>query len=215
MQQKNKLLSSHSLRIALLLVILIISVFRLTNHDTQAHAHPTFSGNMLLVNNREELAVCVKVLSGEDVAVPETLSNDVTSVLKQQLPSHPRWSELGYDQFPIQVDVGCPTTAYLLQPGSAHPLLPGAAKAQIPVPRVEIPSLYRIHLYIVSEEVIKQVFEGADLRNAPQEMICEGHECFEITSALYLTPEEAMNAEILRNRLERILALNLVDVAGE
>lgn len=215
MQQNNKSPFSYTVRLSVLLIILILTLFRVTANLTQAHTHATLSGNMLLASNREELAVCVEVIDGTSQVTLQTLANNVNIALDQQISAHPRWSELGYDKFPNRVDASCPTAPYLLQPGAAHPLLPGSEKAEVPVPMVEVPSPYRIHLYVVFSEEIMQAFGASDLRSAPQEMLCDGTQCFEVTSALYLTPEETMNSEILKDRLERILALNLVDVKGE
>lgn len=99
-----------------------------------------------------------------------------------------------------------------MQSGTAHPLLPDSEKAEIPVPEAIIPSPYRIHVYVVSSDIIENVFGDADLRSAPQEMLCITNECFEVTSALYLTPSEIRDSQVVQDRFERILALNLVDV---
>jgi hypothetical protein len=215
MLQKIKTLLSNPFRLSLLIVIICLFFLRLAILTTEAHVPVTLSGNMLLASNRETLGVCVEIVDDVDLVTAQSLANTVNFLLDNQIPSHARWSELGYENFQVQVDAGCPTDAYLLEPGAAHPLLPDSQKAKIPVPIIEVPSLYRIHLYIVSSALIKQVFGEADLRSAPQEMICEGFECFEVTSALYLTPDEAVNVEILRDRLERVLALNLADVEGK
>ena len=211
----KRLISPPKIRVGFWLFVFSFALlWRLTIQPSLAHTHPSSSGNMLLASNREELAICVDVLFGAEGVPPQGLANQIRDLLDNPIKAHPRWSELGYDQFQTRVEIGCPTEAYLIQPGAAHPLLPWGIEATTWVSNVETPSPYRVHVYVVSPTVIKNSFRGTDLRYAPQEYICENGDCFEVTGAVYLSPSEALNPQFVQNRLERILALDLADVEG-
>lgn len=181
----------------------------------QIAASASFSDNPLITSNRDDLAFCVNVVDGQLNVKSEEVANLVQVALEGPIKTHPRWAETGYDRFPVRVEVDCPSEAYLLRSGAFHPLLSGMGESEaVPVPRVDIPSSFRIHIYIVPQRDIENAFLGTDLRSAPQEMLCAESQCVEVTSAIYLTAEEAVNLEIVQDRLERILSLNLVDILG-
>lgn len=194
---------------------IVLSAFLGSTATSSGHARATLSGNMLLASNRSDLALCTDVVIGTAGDIPpQQVAEQVEGVLMNQVRHHPRWHMLGYDQFPIRVEVDCPSEAYLLQPGAQHPIVSGDLP-ETRVPITDEPSPFRVHLYVVSQEQIQRIFFGTNHRVAPQEMLCEERECFEVTSALYLSPEEVFNQQDLRDGLERVLALNLTEVLPE
>lgn len=214
MQQiKRNFILSFTVSIAILTIAFLTRATDPTHADSDIHS----TDNALLTSNRNTLAFCVEVAETLNTVSPKELVREVTHLLDNELRSHPRWSEQGYDQFPIKVEVGCPTVAYLSQPGAVHPLLTADIEKLVAAPNmsVETPSPYRIHIYVLHEDLVSNAFSGTDMRSAPQEMLCEKNECFEVTSSLYLTPEESLDSQVLKNRIQRILALDLTDVQGE
>lgn len=195
-------------------VILTVS-FLIKPSVTYSHteSQATLSGNALLASNRSELAFCIDEADLEQDISLESLASNVQSLIETQIKTTPRWSELGYDQFSIKVDVGCPGEPYLLQPGAIHPLLSGSSTSSTTsVPMANIPSPYRVHIYVVSQTAVQSLFGEADMRSSPEEMLCAGNVCYEVTSGVYLTPENVNNLQVLRNRIERVLAIDLTDI---
>lgn len=204
----------RGLRFSLTISVLIVCfalLARLALDRVRADTPVSLSENSLLTTNRQQLALCVELTDFEDTAFSEDLTDRVRRVLNDRIQDHPRWKELGYNNYELRVEIDCPGEPYLLMPGATHPLLQGEAEGS-PVPSVEIPSPFRIHVYIVNEETIQTAFVGTDLRSAPQEMLCEANQCFEVTTGLYLSAREAMNLRSLRDRLERALAISLIDL---
>lgn len=184
---------------------------------TVTHSHTesqvTLSGNALLASNRSELAFCIDKADLEQDISLERLADNLQIALAK-VKDAPRWREIGYDQFSMKVDVGCPRKPYLLQPGATHPLLSGEAPT-VQIPMTDKPSPYRVHVYIVPQTEIQDSFGLADMRSSAEEMLCTGNVCYEVTSGIYLTLQDATNLQILQNRVERVLAIDLTDITGQ
>lgn len=150
---------------------------------------------------RADVAVCVQVANpGRDSAravavVRETLTNKTAN--------SPAWDAGLYRDKKIRVDAGCPSTPFLLTHGAKHPVLHGGDMPKV----VQKLTPYQAYVVIVSEEDINRHFGSSGVRIAPQEMMCQGPNCREITAALYLSPDELSNSHILEDGLLRVLGL--------
>lgn len=51
--------------------------------------------------------------------------------------------------------------------------------------------------------------------SSAEEMLCTGNVCYEVTSGIYLTLQDATNLQVLQNRVERVLAIDLTDITGQ
>lgn len=57
------------------------------------------------------------------------------------------------------------------------------------------------------EDLAKVIKSTPDVRRVPQEMVCRGHQCGEVTTGLYLTPEEVQNTAFLVDWLTKAMGL--------
>ena len=60
---------------------------------------------------------------------------------------------------------------------------------------------YGLFVFVMPLSEIKQLLGGLSRRYVPQEIMCEGDVCGEVTKAIYLTPEEVANGGFLVDRL--------------
>jgi hypothetical protein len=175
-------LASRRLTIGLLLAIaLAIGVgYRwsgvASGHDGE-HLDPTTA---LLTNNRPGLKICVQsLLPGVEVAaVQRQLTARMADVSK-----HPDFSRGGLNRQPVAIDAGCPSGPTIAEPGYTRGDKIGAPAI------VKEPSPYRLFIFVASEEQIARAFDWQP-HLTPQELICEGGGCAEVTTALYLTPQQ-------------------------
>jgi hypothetical protein len=79
----------------------------------------------------------------------------------------------------------------------------GNARSQI----VAIPSQYRVHVYLLPQDQATNIFGNSPLRSTVQEMLCEETTCGEVTTGLYLSPQELQNRQFLKAVLERAIGL--------
>lgn len=136
----------------------------------------------LLTSNRSSLSICL------DSKIAE-ISNETLRLLVdltlQRVKQHPHFAAAGLSSGMPRVSVGCPGPARILMPGFDWES--GYATGQ-PL-AVTQPSEYRTFVFLVPR---KQATHrgGYVFHNAAQEMLCDHSGCSEVTSALYLTPED-------------------------
>lgn len=150
------------------------------------------TGNALLTNNRDQLNICVEISTS---SFPKELENkDLSTLLEKwintDLKEHPDWKSKGFDGYRLNITNGCPFTPFLLQDGAKHPIFSGEI---VPSRYIEEPSPYRFAVFVVDQSIIEKHFKGINSRWGPEELLCEGEECNEVTSAIYLTVDEVKN----------------------
>ncbi len=70
------------------------------------------------------------------------------------------------------------------------------------------PSRYRLFVFVAPSDQLAQAFpRQPKTRETPQEVLCTGHACVEVTTAVYLTPEELTNQPVLLRALVRGVGL--------
>jgi hypothetical protein len=66
------------------------------------------------------------------------------------------------------------------------------------VPEVDVPSRFRVHVYVMPEDTLADLIKGNhDIRSAPQEAVCENDKRFTVTEGIYLSPSELAHQNFL------------------
>jgi hypothetical protein len=158
---------------------------------------------------RDRLAICVQAVeiesvlspTGEEVLQPVRGDPAIESEAKAQVEAaltevakHPSWEPAGFGKASPQIDIGCPSDPLVTRPGmqwaNAQPF------GDIPGPHVSQPSFYRVFVFIMpSLNHVDHLLGGTSRRVAVQEFLSanlykEGPTLVEVTSAIYVTPEE-------------------------
>lgn len=152
------------------------------------HGDNMFIGGTLLTKNRSKMIVCVENVSsnrGKDVSNEKNVKK-IEKQIQKLSNENKRYKEVYYDSVDVEVTAGCSFTPFLNDPSNSHPLYGGGSGDRV----VEQPSKESLGIFIVDQDVIDKNFAKAPNRWSPEELICEGHECFEVTKGIYLTPDE-------------------------
>jgi hypothetical protein len=159
-----------------------------------------------LAPNRERLAICVDGVGDAAAAISEG-REQVESALAV-VASHPLFERAGLGAAQPVVDEGCPHDPYLLEPGVYwEDGIPIAGAGRV-VPEV---SIYRLFVFLVTPADLARAIDGTrPVRSAAEEMLCAGHQCWEVTTGIYLTPDEAADEAFLVEWLLRGLGLELI-----
>uniref|UniRef100_A0A831X2F6 Uncharacterized protein n=1 Tax=Thermorudis peleae TaxID=1382356 RepID=A0A831X2F6_9BACT len=164
-----------------------------------------FTDGLLLTTNRDRLALCVEPVAAPTVDL-EVARQRMDAALAT-LTQHPHWRPAGLAQNAPVVEIGCPGKPYLLEPGVS---VKGGKPTGDPVAqRVDVPSRFRVFVYILPEPELARIFGDTSIRRAPQEMFCEGDSCAEVTTGLYLSPREVHDAPFLSDQLAKVIGLEL------
>ncbi|MGG1664276.1 hypothetical protein [Brevibacillus sp. NRS-1366] len=152
------------------------------------HEDNMFVGGTLLTKNRSKMIVCVDNVStirGKDVSNDKIVKR-IEKQIEKLSKGHKRYKEVNYHLVDVEVTAGCSFTPFLNDPNNSHPLYGGGGGDRV----VDQPSEESLGIFIVDQEIIDKNFKKATNRWSPEELICEGHECFEVTKGIYFTPDE-------------------------
>lgn len=150
-----------------------------------------------------EVALCVQVVNVPSVD-QERMISSVKDAMETSVVKHANWPK--YMEAPnkvIRVNGGCPSNPYLLEPGARHPVFNGGGGPK-PVARA---SGYRAFVFVVDDQDITRVFGDSPARVAPQEMMCQGDNCWEVAAALYLGPNDVTDPARIEDGLLKVLGL--------
>lgn len=186
------LLTSRWLTVTLLLA-LAIAIWTLINTGrVRGQEQPGItSTTALLTTNRTSLKICVQSL------VPGVDSRIIQGQIKGAMTSvsnHPDFQRAGLGREPVVVDAGCPSAPTITNPRYTSKDMSGVPAV------VTTPSQYRLFVFVVSSDQLTRAFTWRP-HLTPQEMMCAGDACNEVTTAAYLTPTELLD----RTALERSL----------
>jgi hypothetical protein len=190
--------------IAVLLAVVAAGVWLAVFYKVGHGAH--FTDGSLMVSNRDKLAICV------DSKVPELSNEQLKAMVAtglEQVKTHPMYQRAGLAVAPPSIDIGCPGPMRVWMPG--FDIWTGDAEGQITT--VAQPSEYRTFVFVVPDEQI-QPFRDYDpytpypRRRAAQEVFCEGEQCFEVTTSLYLSTADLANRAVLLANLTRGVGLD-------
>jgi len=165
---------------------------------------PARVSGALLTANRDRLAICVQGVGDATAAVTEARERVEQALAR--VAQHPQFVPAGLGAGPPVVDIGCPHGPYLLEPGVFW-------EDGIPITgygrTVEEASIYRLFVFLLPPEVLAGVIHGRhDIRRTAEEMLCQGHNCGEVTSGVYLTPDEINDDRFLVEWLTKGLGLD-------
>ena len=142
------------------------------------------TGTALLTSNRDRLAVCVDDPSTAESAAEPIGVQEVNSAI-QALSENPTWQRLGLSEPAPLVREICPSVPALYDPGPYG----GETLWDVRGRRVEIPSYFRVHVYVLPQEEIDHV-GGSGWRQVSEENMCELDNCSEVTTGLYVSLDE-------------------------
>jgi hypothetical protein len=176
------LLAAHRLTLILVLVVaLAVSASLAATGRVESHEGIHFSSDTaLLVTNRDTLKICVESL------VPGTTAGSILAGVRDGLPrltAHPDFQRAGLAQGQITVDAGCPAPPTIADPRYDPTDMSGRPAV------VATPSDYRLFIFFAPADQLDAKFTW-EPRLTPQEVLCNGTMCQEVTTAFYLTPEE-------------------------
>ncbi|HSH80694.1 MAG TPA: hypothetical protein VLA19_19375 [Herpetosiphonaceae bacterium] len=184
---------------ALLLVGLVSGTAALVMYPQPGHAAQP---NSLLTAGRDRLAVCVQPLSG--AISPDEARAPVEAVLPAAL-QHPWWVADGLAAPVVETNCAPTATPFLLQPGATSIL--GKPSGNFNSLDVTQPARFRLFVFVLPQTQIRAIFGDSPYRVAPQEFLCREHQCSEVTTGIYVSPEELRDAAFLKLALQRGLGL--------
>lgn len=141
-----------------------------------------------------------------DSKVSEVTNADLKGVIDRALASvqqHPDHAHAGLAVAPARVDIGCPGPARMLMPGFDHD--DGVATGSRA--NVAAPSLYRTFVFIAPRQAATRP-NGSITHIVPQEYMCDGDKCREVTTALYLAPADLGNGDSLQKLFTSAVGLD-------
>lgn len=167
-----------------LAVLTLLGVTFQGDGEGQTGGGSEFTGTALLTANRDRYAICVDV-----VDVPASLREAAKDELERafsEAQEDVAWAEAGLDENSPTVDVGCPRGPAALEPGAQI----RSDKYGLAVhgnTTVEEASLYRVFVFVLSEDQLNATF-GDALPVATQEFLRISIDQFmPVTMGLYVT----------------------------
>lgn len=195
--------STFSFLLGFFIVVIALAIRATGSASYADENHIHLSGTSLLSSNRTKLGLCIGNFADKDIA---NFVNQVQKILENIQQNSPLWQDQNYKNYQLQIETNCPREPYLLNLNAKHPLLSISGESQdYPVPIVQIPSEYRFHIYIVPDEIIYTHFQETSMRISPEEMLCDGEQCYEITTGFYFSAKETNDALYVQNKIEQLL----------
>ncbi|MGH2587993.1 MAG: hypothetical protein ACRDJE_23995 [Dehalococcoidia bacterium] len=159
-----------------------------------------------MTSNRDALRICVVGVGAAASAAAEARDR-----IQQQLPSvaqRPEWAAARLTGTRTIVDTNCPADPLLLRPGVEYVDGRPGANGGEQLATVQQPSVYRLYVFLVPSPQLTSIIQGKfDVRSAPQEFLCRERTCAEVTTGVYLTPDEMRNNATLTTWLARGIGL--------
>lgn len=161
----------------------------------------TFGNGGLLATSRSGLEVCVDDAEGAELG--EAASTTPVTDALSKLTDHPKWEVSDFGAAPPVVEYGCPSPPYLSseRPSAGKPI--GDPSLQSVVKASE----YRVFVFVMPDSRIAEIFGSASIRTEPQEILCMGETCAEVTTGLYVGTSELKDPSFLETWLARALGL--------
>ncbi len=152
---------------------------------------------------RTRLRLCVASVDGSPV--PSATLAAITAALLNEVPRHPDFASMNralYGGQAPEVVSGCPGAPTIRAPDWERGAKGGGAPH-----RVSRPSDFTGHVYLVSAAEAEHAFGAGFPRRTAHEMLCEGHTCAEVTTAVYLTPDDLAARDRLVLSLTAVVGL--------
>jgi hypothetical protein len=152
--------------------------------------------------NRDRPALCYHIID-----LPAMRADAVHDRFRQALAivaQSERWRELALSPDAVDLKNGCPLPPFLLEPGVPLPFTRDAAASR-PQRNVRAASLETAFVWILPEPTMARLFGDNGRHVAPEEYLCEGDMCAEVTEGLYLSPSDLDDLEALARKLQGVL----------
>ncbi|MDH4615594.1 hypothetical protein [Brevibacillus sp. AY1] len=172
-------------------------------HSNKFEENDLFIGGPLVTKNRSKKIICIEDVSTTQSknASSDKIVNKVEAQIEKLSKNNKRYREVNYHSVEVEVIEGCSFTPFLNDLNNSHPVYGGASEDRV----VDLPSEESLGIFIVDQEIIDKQFKNAPNRWSPEEMLCEGLECFEVTKGIYFTSDE-----INDSKMEPILYQELI-----
>lgn len=194
------------LSIAFLIGLLFLGAYLGMKNEPNEVAAGILSHTPLLTNDRDNLEICVE--SKVPSVATQKAERIIDKLVKEKVTEHKKWNKL-YGSYDFEVTSNCEIEPYLLQKGAEHPILSGNNN---PGRIVEKANPARVTVHIVPEKEKNSHFGDSKLLTAPEEIICEKNQCFEVTTGVYLSPNELANISKVNKGLLQALALEPLQI---
>ena len=153
------------------------------------------------MSSRSGLAICVDDVEGAEL--DESASTSPVEDALSKLTDHPNWQVSGFGVAPPAVAYGCPSPPYL----SSERVSGGKPIGDPSLQSVAKASEYRVFVFLMPDSKIAEIFGSSPIRTEPQEFLCMGQTCGEVTTALYIAVGELKDPAFLETWLARALGL--------
>jgi len=166
-------------------------------------------GGLLLTDDRDKLSVCVNVVGLTDKAAAEASAVANLDAALAEVKKNPKW-ESEVERTPLaantEVLAGCPEGA--LTSAAPTPGKFGERVWNTPGRIVEGASPHLLHVYVLpEEEILRIVGPSQNYHGAVEERLCYGDACYVVTQALYYSPSDLDNIELVAREMEFALSL--------
>ncbi|NOK62348.1 MAG: hypothetical protein GFH27_549331n88 [Chloroflexi bacterium AL-W] len=139
----------------------------------------------------------------------------IETTIREAIQNHPNFTFISerYGGNTLEVIQECPSTPTILSDEWTGPEVGSGAPHIVNVePDVSIDDWLhkrsaQYFIFVGPEDVLQQAFGDFFPRRTPQEMLCMGHQCAEVTSAIYLTSADIADSERLQSSLLNVLGL--------
>lgn len=172
------------------LIVTLVAIDLATDDGAAGQADYRYVGGFLLTSNRSELAICV-----DTIDVDQSVAGAAISSIEEVWPlveAHRTWAKVASQYTARQrVDPGCPDTPVIVGPRATS----------------EPPSQYRVHVYVAQSNLVYNAPELRNGRLTSEQELCFEDDCLQVTTGLYITPEEMPNIPLMAAYVEQSLGL--------
>ncbi len=174
----------------------------------QPERGPIDTRSGLLARGRDRLLICVQGVGPVSSAVPNARQR-IEEALSAVASQHPNWNPAGYGRVSRAVQIGCPKDAHLLRPGVEYVNgRPGPSNVGERALQAQTATPFRLYVFVLPPDDLRRVIHGEfNVRTAAQEVLCDDGRCAEVTTGLYLTPEDLTNRPFLQEWVAKGLGL--------
>lgn len=157
--------------------------------------------------------MCVDTIDDQPLA-PDIVET-IAIAIQEDIQNHPNFTLISerYGGNALEIVQECPSAPTILSDAWTGPEVGSGAPHIVNVePDVSIDDWLhkrsaQYFIFVGPEDVLQQAFGDFFPRRTPQEMLCMGHQCAEVTSAIYLTSADIADSERLQSSLLNVLGL--------
>lgn len=168
----------------------------------------TWIGGLLITDNRDELSICVNAVGLSDKAGVEASVVASVDAALTEMKKSPRW-ESEIEKTPVaantKVVAGCPEGTLISAPTPGEW---GERVANYTGRVVNHASPHVLYVHVLPEaEILRIVGPHGNHHVAIEELLCSGDQCLVATQALYYSPSDLADVELVTREMEFALSL--------